>query len=44
MQTLRVLLALTLALTVLPTAADAWIRLPAFTFATLPEGFAHPEG
>jgi hypothetical protein len=43
MRVLRVL-ALTLVLTLLGAAADAWIRLPALTFATLPAGFAHPEG
>jgi sugar lactone lactonase YvrE len=28
----------------LPTAAHAWIRMPATTFATLPAGSNHPEG
>jgi DNA-binding beta-propeller fold protein YncE len=44
MRFLRVL-ALTLVLTLLlGAAADAWVRLHAVTFATLPAGFAHPEG
>jgi DNA-binding beta-propeller fold protein YncE len=44
MRTLRIVLAQFLAIALLPLAAHAWIRLPAVTFATLPAGFAHPEG
>ncbi len=44
MRTLRFVVALSLALGLPPAAADAWIRLPAIHFATLPAGFAHPEG
>jgi hypothetical protein len=40
---LAALLALT-TLVALPTAAPAWTRTPATTFATLPAGAAHPEG
>lgn len=44
MRSLRMALAQLLVITLLPLAAEAWIRLPARTFATLPAGFAHPEG
>ncbi len=44
MRLFRVIAALLLGITLLPTAAIAWIRLPAITFATLPAGFSHPEG
>jgi sugar lactone lactonase YvrE len=43
MRLVKLLVAL-VALTALPTAAWAWIRTPATTFATLPAGAAHPEG
>lgn len=41
-RTAKALVALFLALTALQ--AQAWTRLPAVTFATLPAGTAHPEG
>lgn len=31
-------------LLLLPISANAWIRSPATTFATLPEGATNPEG
>ncbi|MCK7498216.1 MAG: SMP-30/gluconolactonase/LRE family protein [Comamonadaceae bacterium] len=41
-RTAQALVTLLLALTVYPV--QAWTRLPAVTFATLPAGTAHPEG
>lgn len=44
MPVLRLLTVLIVCLLCLPTGADAWIRLPATTFATLPADAHNPEG
>ncbi len=40
----RAIIVLLLTVTVLPLPAEAWVRSPATTFATLPAGAANPEG